>query len=53
MEQIHIGPCKCGGYGQVYNEAAEKELGKCHSDLKVIEAEKEQSKSTNEGQDNG
>ena len=33
MEHIVIGPCKCGGYGQVYDEATEKEMGRCHSDL--------------------
>jgi hypothetical protein len=27
---IVIGPCKCGGYGQVFNEESERELGRCH-----------------------
>jgi hypothetical protein len=31
-ETVVIGPCKCGGYGQVYNEQAEAELGRCHDD---------------------
>lgn len=31
---IVIGPCKCGGYGQVYSEEAQKVTGKCHDDLK-------------------
>lgn len=38
METIHIGPCKCGGYGQVYDEKTEKKLGKCHDELPVSEA---------------
>jgi len=31
--RIEIGPCKCGGYGQVLSEEAEAETGVCHIDL--------------------
>jgi hypothetical protein len=30
MAQIHIGPCKCGGYGQCFDGQAENEIGICH-----------------------
>ena len=30
MEQISVGPCWCGGYGQVFNRKAKKETGVCH-----------------------
>ena len=30
METIAIGPCKCGGYGQVFNEQTEERIGVCH-----------------------
>lgn len=30
---IVIGTCKCGGYGQVFDEATEKELGMCHREI--------------------
>lgn len=30
METIHIGPCKCGGYGQCFDEDAEADIGVCH-----------------------
>ena len=30
MDMIVIGPCWCGGYGQVFNRAAKRETGVCH-----------------------
>lgn len=33
METISIGPCKCGGYGQVYDSETEQRLGRCHTTL--------------------
>lgn len=29
-DTIFIGPCKCGGYGQCFNDDAESEVGVCH-----------------------
>lgn len=36
---IHIGPCRCGGYGQLLNEQAEKEMGVCHIEQPVLKSE--------------
>lgn len=33
METISIGPCKCGGYGQVYDSETEQRRGRCHTTL--------------------
>lgn len=30
---IVIGTCKCGKYGQVFNEKAEAKIGVCHRDI--------------------
>lgn len=32
-ETVVVGTCKCGGYGIVLNELAEKEKGRCHLPL--------------------
>jgi hypothetical protein len=33
---VCIGPCQCGGYGVVYDEETERELGRCHDTLETI-----------------
>lgn len=33
MSEIFIGPCKCGGYGQCFDNKTEAEIGRCHIDL--------------------
>jgi hypothetical protein len=40
-DEIIIGKCKCGGYGQVFNAETEHEMGRCHDSLPVV---KERSK---------
>ena len=32
METSVFGRCKCGGYGQLYDENTEKKSGKCHAE---------------------
>lgn len=32
-DQVVIGPCKCGGYGQVFDLETERELGMCHRNI--------------------
>lgn len=39
MGMIVIGPCKCGGYGQVFDEQAEAETGMCHRDVSPAHAQ--------------
>lgn len=48
MEQIYIGMCKCGGYGQVYNAETEAKLDKCHTELSEILGEEPVIEETNE-----
>lgn len=30
LQAIHLGRCKCGGYGQCFDAQAEKKAGVCH-----------------------
>jgi hypothetical protein len=36
-EQVIVGRCKCGGYGVVLNEEAEREIGKCHISANALD----------------
>lgn len=33
---VEVGPCKCGGYGQVLDEEAARERGRCHIPLDEV-----------------
>lgn len=32
-QTVQVGPCKCGGYGVVYNSETEERVGVCHDSI--------------------